>query len=63
MIRKKLVTYSLLLLATALSLLALISAPAPASACVPICTGNFCGAGRLQATCDGHLVCVSFCAE
>jgi hypothetical protein len=62
MIRKKLVTCSLLLLAAMLTAVSMISAPAPASACIPICTGKICGGGRLQATCDGQLVCVSFCA-
>jgi len=63
MIRKKLVAYSLLLLAAALSTLALIGSPAPASACIPICTGNICPGGKVQATCDGKLICSSFCAE
>jgi hypothetical protein len=64
MIRKKLVTYSLFLLSAVLTALAMISAPAPAYACIPVCTGNVCGGGKLQArdSCTGQLSCVSFCA-
>lgn len=64
MIRKKLVTYSMLLLAAALSVLALVSAPAPAHACVWVCTGGVCAGGKLQArnSCTGQVSCVSICA-
>jgi hypothetical protein len=64
MVQKKLVTLSLLLVAAVISALALVSAPAPANACLWVCTGGYCPGGKLHAKnhCTGQTACVSFCA-
>jgi hypothetical protein len=64
MIRKKLVTLSLFLLAAAFYALTLVSAPAPANACIWVCTGGTCTGGKLLArnSCTGQISCVSICA-
>lgn len=63
MVRKKLVTLSLLSVATVMSALALVSAPAPANACLWVCTGGSCAGGKLLARnhCTGQISCVSAC--
>lgn len=63
MMRKKLVTLSLLALAAALYSVALVSVPAPAQACAWVCTGGSCAGGRLFArnSCTGQVSCVSAC--
>jgi hypothetical protein len=64
MLRKKLVTLSLLLVAAVVYALALVSAPAPANACLWVCTGGSCSGGKLLARnhCTGQISCVSICA-
>lgn len=63
MVRKKLLTLSLLLAASVVYVLALVSAPVPANACAQVCTGGSCPGGKLLARnhCTGQISCVSFC--
>ena len=63
MLRRKLVTLSLLLLGVFVYVLALVSAPAPANACAWVCTGGSCSGGKLFArnSCTGAISCVSAC--
>lgn len=63
--RKKVTTLSLLALAAVLYTAALVSAPAPAQACSPVCTGGTCPGGKVQArnSCTGQISCVSFCIQ
>jgi hypothetical protein len=65
MLRRKLVTLSLLLLGAVVYVLALVSAPAPANACAWVCTGGSCPGGKLAArnSCTGQTSCVSFCVD